>query len=232
MLTCLDTPGAFWKRTDQTFLQTFFPDWHGLPVYDNLLQYVWFNLPELWDWSLVRVLHFQYEKPWDPANPKRDRLAPLIGLWRAYYDGDGHPRRPRVAATARLMRVLVTGAGGTVGRFVVPGARGRRPPRHHPRPRTPATTLGILADSAPRLPPADALVHAALAHVPGAYRGGEGDDPARFRRLNLDGTRALFDAAGGARVVFLSSRAVYGDTAAARPCARPIRPIPTRSTAR
>ncbi len=128
------------------------------------------------------------------------------------------------------MRVLVTGAGGTVGRFVVPAleAGGHR-----------VTTLGRhpgdhpwdLADSAPRLPPADALVHAALAHVPGAYRGGEGDDPARFRRLNIDGTRALFDAAGGARVVFLSA-APSTATAAARPCARPIRPIPTRSTAR
>ncbi len=63
----------------------------------------------------------------------------------------------------------------------------------------------------PRLPPADALVHAALAHVPGAYRGGEGIDPARFRRLNLDGTVRLFDAAGPARIVFLSSRAIYGD---------------------
>jgi alpha-N-acetylglucosamine transferase len=88
MLARLDAPGAFWKRTDQTFLQTFFPDWQGLPVYDNLLQYVWFNLPELWDWSLIRVLHFQYEKPWDPANPKADRLAPLIDLWRACYTGD------------------------------------------------------------------------------------------------------------------------------------------------
>jgi alpha-N-acetylglucosamine transferase len=91
MLARLDTPGAFWKRTDQTFLQEFFPDWQGLPVYDNLLQYVWFNLPELWDWSLIRVLHFQYEKPWDPANPKADRLRPLIDLWRAYHDGTGIP---------------------------------------------------------------------------------------------------------------------------------------------
>ena len=91
MLARLDVPGAFWKRTDQTFLQQFFPDWQGLPVYDNLLQYVWFNLPELWDWSLIRVLHFQYEKPWDPANPKADRLAPLIALWRAYHSGEGIP---------------------------------------------------------------------------------------------------------------------------------------------
>jgi alpha-N-acetylglucosamine transferase len=94
MLARLDTPGAFWKRTDQTFLEAFFPDWQGLPVYDNLLQYVWFNLPELWDWRLVRVLHFQYEKPWDPANPKRDRLAPLIALWRAFHDDAALPDLP------------------------------------------------------------------------------------------------------------------------------------------
>jgi alpha-N-acetylglucosamine transferase len=87
MLARLDVPGAFWKRTDQTFLQEFFPDWHGLPVYDNLLQYVWLNLPELWDWSLIRVLHFQYEKPWDPANPRAAQLAPLIELWRACHAG-------------------------------------------------------------------------------------------------------------------------------------------------
>jgi nucleoside-diphosphate-sugar epimerase len=107
------------------------------------------------------------------------------------------------------MRVLVTGATGTVGRFVVPALAqaGHR-----------VATVGrtgdfawTLADPTPRLPPADALVHLALAHVPGAYRGGEGDDPEGFRRLNLDGTLRLFDAAGPARIVFLSSRAVYGD---------------------
>ena len=108
------------------------------------------------------------------------------------------------------MHVLLTGATGAVGRFLLPAlsAAGHR-----------VTTLGRhpgdhpwdLADPAPRLPPADALVHAALAHAPGAYRGGEGDDPASFRRLNLDGTLRLFDAAGPARIVLLSSRAVYGD---------------------
>ncbi|MBA3323941.1 MAG: glycosyl transferase [Rhodobacteraceae bacterium] len=87
MLTRLDAPGAVWRRTDQTFLEAYFPRWQGLPVYDNLLQYVWLNLPELWDWSLINVLHFQYEKPWDPTNAKAARLAPLIALWRAFHDG-------------------------------------------------------------------------------------------------------------------------------------------------
>jgi nucleoside-diphosphate-sugar epimerase len=108
------------------------------------------------------------------------------------------------------MHVLLTGGSGTVGRFLVAALRaaghrvttlGRRPGDHP----------WDLAEPAPRLPPADALVHAALAHRPGAFRGGEGDDPDGFRRLNLDGTLRLFDAAGDARVVFLSSRAVYGD---------------------
>ena len=92
MLARLDAPGAFWRRTDQTFLEAFFPDWHGLPVFDNLLQYVWFNLPELWSWEQVRILHFQYEKPW-AEHAKAERLRPLIELWRAYA-GDGPVPNP------------------------------------------------------------------------------------------------------------------------------------------
>lgn len=87
MLARLDAPGAFWRRTDQTFLQDFFPDWHGLPVTCNTLQYVWFNLPELWSWEQIKVLHFQYEKPWQD-HAKAERLGVLIDLWRAY-ESDG-----------------------------------------------------------------------------------------------------------------------------------------------
>jgi alpha-N-acetylglucosamine transferase len=81
MLARLDRPEILWKRTDQTFLQAFFPEWHGLPVYFNMLQYVWFTMPELWDWQSILVLHYQYEKPWEKDHPKADRLRPLIDLW-------------------------------------------------------------------------------------------------------------------------------------------------------
>jgi alpha-N-acetylglucosamine transferase len=91
MLARLDRPGVFWRRTDQTFLQDFFPDWHGLPVTLNMLQYVWFNLPELWDWRSIGVVHYQYEKPWQADNPKADKLQPLIDLWQAYFTGEGIP---------------------------------------------------------------------------------------------------------------------------------------------
>ena len=87
MMARLETPGAFWRRTDQTFLQDFFPDWNGLPITYNTLQYLWFNLPGLWNWDSINVLHFQYEKPWQ-EHAKADRLRPLIDLWHAYAAGE------------------------------------------------------------------------------------------------------------------------------------------------
>jgi alpha-N-acetylglucosamine transferase len=82
MLERLDQPDVFWRRTDQTFLETFFPNWHGLPYIYNTLQYVWFNLPQLWTWESIRVIHYQYEKPWEENHPKRDLLKPLIDVWQ------------------------------------------------------------------------------------------------------------------------------------------------------
>ncbi len=91
MMADLDRDGAFWRRTDQTFLEHYFPEWHGLPVFDNMLQYVWFNLPELWSWREIRILHYQYEKPWQVDHPKAERLKPLIDLWQAFATGEGIP---------------------------------------------------------------------------------------------------------------------------------------------
>lgn len=101
----------------------------------------------------------------------------------------------------------MTGNGGIVGGFILAAARmaGHQ-----------VTTLdrasGWSLGDRPDLHGHDALVHCAFAHLPGRYRGGEGDDPAGFRRTNLDGTIRLFDAAaqdGVTRIVFLSSRAVH-----------------------
>jgi alpha-N-acetylglucosamine transferase len=87
MLKQLDAPEAFWRRTDQTFLEGYFPDWHGLPVFYNMLQYVWFNLPDLWDWNQIHILHYQYEKPWQTDHARSDLLRPLIDLWQAFHEG-------------------------------------------------------------------------------------------------------------------------------------------------
>ena len=82
MIESLDAPGALWRRTDQTFLQAFFPDWHGLPYTFNCLQYVYLNLPELWCWQNLHVIHYQYEKPWQNDHPKGEYLKPVIQLWQ------------------------------------------------------------------------------------------------------------------------------------------------------
>ncbi|SNR24221.1 glycosyl transferase [Paracoccus sediminis] len=97
MMAHLDRPGVFWRRTDQTFLQDYFPDWHGLSIHHNMLQYVWINMPELWSWEDIRILHFQYEKPWQDHD-KVHALRPLIDLWRAIAEGQPVPD---LAAQAR-----------------------------------------------------------------------------------------------------------------------------------
>ncbi|MDO5529574.1 MAG: SDR family oxidoreductase, partial [Paracoccus sp. (in: a-proteobacteria)] len=112
------------------------------------------------------------------------------------------------------MRLAVTGATGRVGGFIVAEAqaagdevvaftrRGAPGLPHRPY---------DLAGPAPDLSGFDALIHCGFAHVPGRYRGGEGDDPAGFEARNLGGSLRLFAAAqdAGARVIFISSRAVY-----------------------
>lgn len=120
------------------------------------------------------------------------------------------------------MRIAVTGGTGLVGRFIVEDAlaRGDRVATLSRRaPDATACTAGLehlpylLGGDIPDLAGFDALVHCAFLHVPGRYRGGEGDDPEGFRRANVDGSNALFEAAAAAgvgRAVFLSSRAVYG----------------------
>ena len=123
------------------------------------------------------------------------------------------------------MKVLVTGGTGTAGRFIVEAllaaghaitVMGRTRPEVNFFSQPVDFISGVLdpENASPALFDGfDGFVHAAFHHVPGKFRGGEGDDPETFRRLNVDGSLMFFSAAkyaGVSRAVFLSSRAVYG----------------------
>jgi nucleoside-diphosphate-sugar epimerase len=120
---------------------------------------------------------------------------------------------------------LVSGGAGFVGRFIVERLLGdgmsvRITGRTRPMDGFFSRSIEFVpqmldpeSDFSALFSGVDYFVHAAFDHLPGKYRGGEGDDPEAFRRRNHEGTLAFFraaKAAGVRRVVFLSSRAVYG----------------------
>ena len=142
------------------------------------------------------------------------------------------------------MKVAVTGATGSVGRFIVArmvaeGAAVRAWRRLESDlrglPDVVEWTEGELGSqnaAEALVDGADALVHAALDHLPGRYRGGEGDDLSRFLRINVGESLALFAtarAAGVRRCVFISSRAVFGAEKVEGPIADETPPRPDTS---
>ena len=140
-----------------------------------------------------------------------------------------------------MPRTIVSGGTGYVGRFVVErliadghevAVLARKPPPESFFSRPVAhlhLSLEDEADPAPLFSSADAFVHAAFDHVPGRYRGGEGDDAEGFRRRNQYGSMRLFEAAraaGVGRAVFFSSRAVYGTQPRGKALTEETRPHP------
>lgn len=105
--------------------------------------------------------------------------------------------------------VALSGSTGIAGEALAPLADLTLGRRAFPgKPHRPFDLTG----PAPDLAGVETLIHAAFSHLPGRYRGGEGDDPDGFLAANLCGTKRLFDAAaaqGVTRVIFLSSRAVF-----------------------
>lgn len=125
------------------------------------------------------------------------------------------------------MRIAVTGATGLVGEFLIPHLLEREHEVHalwrsdrrntekfdsNKRLRWFQGDLEDLSSLQRLVSDCDAVVHAALEHQPGRYRGGEGDDPARFKLINLHHTENFLKALQTTRVsrtVFISSRAVF-----------------------
>ncbi|QQM31804.1 NAD(P)-dependent oxidoreductase [Martelella lutilitoris] len=140
-----------------------------------------------------------------------------------------------------MKHLLVSGGTGFAGRYIVEEClaaghkvtvAGRSPPAD--RLFSPAVGFRPLDLAEKNVPEAffngiDGFVHAAFSHLPGRYRGGEGDDPAGFLSLNVDGSIALFEAARKAGVkhcLFLSSRAVFDGYPAGTPLAETLAPNP------
>jgi nucleoside-diphosphate-sugar epimerase len=134
-------------------------------------------------------------------------------------------REPGVHASAST--VLVTGAGGFVGTTLVRTLRGQGRPVfagvRRAAPDAGERVLGDLgrtpaADLAAALAGIDAVVHlAGRAHV---MRETAADPLAEFRRVNVDGTVRLAEAAvraGVKRLVFVSSVKVNGERSGERP---------------
>ncbi|MDL2409051.1 NAD(P)-dependent oxidoreductase [Rhizobium calliandrae] len=139
------------------------------------------------------------------------------------------------------MKVLVSGGTGFVGRYIVEellsagyqvavGGRNAPLPGLFSQPVTfVRLSLDPCEDQTHAFDKAYFFVHAAFTHIPGKYRGGEGDDPGGFRRFNLNGTVKLFETAkraGIRRCIFLSSRAVYGDRLAGEALTETTTPAP------
>lgn len=140
------------------------------------------------------------------------------------------------------MKTLVTGGTGLVGRYIVETlldagydvtVAGRNPPADGLFPQAVAfrhATLDPDGIDEDLIAGIDAVIHAAFDHLPGRYRGGEGDDPDRFRWINLDGSVRIFEAAkraGVKRFVFLSSRAVYDGVPPGTPLTEILELLPT-----
>lgn len=164
------------------------------------------------------------------SGPRPDNRSRGIG----HDTGDAALPRP-------VKTVAVTGATGIVGRFVVQrlaaegaGIRALVRPTSDRRELPPGVewVVGGLADSsalADLVQDADAVVHCAYEHVPGRYRGGEGDDLPGFWRANLAGGVELLRKAcdaGVNRLVLMSSRAVFGQHSPGSWVDDDTRPIP------
>jgi nucleoside-diphosphate-sugar epimerase len=127
--------------------------------------------------------------------------------------------------------IALTGATGYIGRFVVAElARQGMNIRALSRPESDRGGFAspvewvdgnLRSDSAlsALVNGANAVVHLAYEHVPGRYRGGEGDDLAGWLDANVNGSLRLLTTARDAGVkkfIFLSSRAVFSRTESGR----------------
>ncbi|MCG8585149.1 MAG: NAD(P)-dependent oxidoreductase [Pirellulales bacterium] len=122
------------------------------------------------------------------------------------------------------MRVALTGATGFLGRYILRQLHhGGHSCRAWHRTTSDLSAIEEFADWLPGelgdadacrrlVKDCDAVIHSALAHKPGRFHGGEGDDLVDFAARNVGGSLQLIEAARAAdvpRFVFISTCAVH-----------------------
>ncbi|MCI2262570.1 NAD-dependent epimerase/dehydratase family protein [Xanthomonas indica] len=119
-------------------------------------------------------------------------------------------------STSSPLKIVVTGSAGRIGRAIhIRLAREHRVSGFDRTPCSTADWVGDLDDAAllaRALHGADAVIHTAALHAPHVAHV----PAARFRQVNVDGTRRVLDAAAAAgvrRIVFTSTTALYGGAA-------------------
>ena len=99
MLERLDTPGVFWRRTDQTFSSRTTPTGMDCPTPTTYCSTSSSTSPTSGIGRASRWSTTSTKSPGRKTNPKRDLLAPLIDLW--YRVLEGRPIPDDIRATKR-----------------------------------------------------------------------------------------------------------------------------------
>lgn len=82
--------GRVYERTDQTFLEEYFPNWNHLSYTYNANQYLRLAYPQALRLDQVRILHFAFQKPWEKKDlsEKSKGLMELHALWWNIYNSN------------------------------------------------------------------------------------------------------------------------------------------------
>lgn len=95
MIDTLNTSDKIYERTDQTFLEEFFPNPYIIPHTYNCLQYLNCISENAINFDHIYNIHYIIDKPWDVSKKHHDNLKHLHDIWWKNYNSIVLPERLR-----------------------------------------------------------------------------------------------------------------------------------------